>query len=111
MIDYFYYTTAYGGKILGEEEFFRLKGRAQRYVSGLMRPSSRRSWCEAARFAACAAAEALHAQEQRQAGRAIQSETVGRHSVSYSQAQAAEGLYAAAARWLEPAGLLYQGIL
>ena len=30
MIDYFYYTTAYGGKSLGEEEFFRLKGRAQR---------------------------------------------------------------------------------
>lgn len=111
MIDYFYYTCVYGGKLLEEEDFLRLRGRAQRYVEGLLRPSFRRGWCEEARFAACAAAEAIYREEQRQAGETIRSERVGRHSVSYLQAQKTDGLYAAAARWLEPAGLIYRGIL
>lgn len=110
MIDYFYYTAVYGGKLLEEEDFLRLKGRAQRYVGGLLRPHARRGWSDAARFAACAVAEALHGQEQRPAGGNVKSETVGRHTVSYSEGTAADGLYSAAVRWLEPAGLLYRGI-
>ena len=70
MTDYFYYTTVYGGKLLEEDDFFRLKNRAQRYICGLLHPRSRPGeWCEAARFAVCAAAEALFEEERRQENR------------------------------------------
>ncbi|MCI8623245.1 MAG: hypothetical protein HFG26_06220 [Provencibacterium sp.] len=109
-MDYFYYTAVYGGKLLEKETFERLKGRAQRYVSALVRPAGREDESDAERFAVCAVAEALHEKEQRQEKGSLKSETVGRYSVQYEQTGAAAGVYAAAARWLEPAGLLYRGV-
>lgn len=109
-MDYLYYTDIYGGRLLLQEDFLRLKGRALRYVQGLLRPAARRGRRQAIRFAACAVMEALFLQERQRQRGDIQSETVGRHSVTYSGDRAAQGIYAAAARWLEPAGLLYRGL-
>lgn len=109
-MDYLYYTGIYGGRLLRQEDFLRLKGRAVRYVQGLIRPCARRGRHRAVRFAACAVMEAFFLQERQLQRGDIQSETVGKHSVTYSGERAAQGIYAAAARWLEPAGLLYRGI-
>lgn len=91
-VSYYFYCNVFQGNVIAEEDFDRLCTRAYAYICGMTRglcekvPEGSR---DAVRQAVCAVAEVLQDEERLYTrsfaeGRAVSSETVGGHTVSYS---------------------------
>lgn len=132
--DYAYYTDTYIGNAIAEDDFHRMAARASRYIDYITQDRARdHADIEAVKNCACELAEQYQLIDQAKAvarqsltassegGAELQSETVATWSRSYrsggdsaqSAVQAArdaeDALYAIAARYLAPTGLLYRG--
>lgn len=91
-VDYDFYTNVYLGNTIDEKDFTRLSMRASEYIYGLTRglcDKVPKEYQEAVQRAVCSVAEVMQ-DEQRMTARsfssekAVSSETVGSHSVSYT---------------------------
>lgn len=111
--DYIYYTEQFGGKEVPEAAFLPLARKASRYLDYVTfgRLRSLQNQFDATKDACCALVELLYNAEAT-GGKAIASETVGKHSVSYvKQESIKQQMYGLVSQYLAHTGLMYRGVM
>lgn len=115
--DYEFYQETYLGTAIAEADFPRLAQDASAEIdrqtfdqaASVIAESADADAIERIGLATCAVAEVLHSLVQ--SGGVVQSETVGRHSVTYAKPLSeAARLHRAARRYLAGTGLMYRGV-
>lgn len=110
--DYAFYTDVFKGRKVSENDFMGWALSAGAYLDYITFGRIRElvDVPEEVKYAVCAAIDAMKKAEERDG---ISSESVGKHSVSYSNKYDGKEqgyLYGVTAPFLLPAGLLYRGI-
>lgn len=113
---YSYYTTTYLGTSIASADFDRLALRASAWIDRLtfQRATSDTENTDALSMACCAIAEDMQRTEANGGADAIQSETVGQHSVTYAANStqmntSGETYMQSAALYLGSTGLMFPG--
>lgn len=112
-VDYTYYTEQFGGQSVPEAAFFALSKKASGYLDYVTfnRLRKLQNPPDEAKDACCALLELLYKAEE-EGGKAIASETVGKHSVSYvEQESIKQQMYSLASQYLAHTGLMYRGVM
>lgn len=111
--DYTYYTEQFGGQNVPEAAFLSLARKANNYLDYVTfgRLRSLQNQSDEAKDACCALVELLYKAEE-EGGKAIASETVGKHSVSYvEQESIKQQMYSLVSQYLAHTGLMYRGVM
>ncbi len=116
-VDYTFYTGTFKGNAIAQADFDRLATRASETIdqitfgraAAVISANTDAAVIAAIKKASCAVAEQIQGLEA--SGGAVQSETVGRHSVTFlSKLDEAERYYLAAKRYLWEYALLFRGL-
>ena len=115
-VDFTYYSTSYLGVVIAEADFPRLALRASAIIDQLTfnRAVTDTDNTTAIKNATCAVAEEIQTFEQDGSVDGIQSETIGRNSVTYTEygtkrMTASQKYQAAAFLYLASTGLMFAG--
>ena len=111
--DYSYYTEQFGGQTIPEAAFLSLARKAGNFMDYVTfnRLRKLQNPPDEAKDACCALAELLYKAEAAD-GKAIASETVGKHSVSYvEQESVKQQMQGMANQYLAHTGLMYRGVM
>jgi hypothetical protein len=119
-VDYDYYTDTYLGTDIAEDDFDQLALRASAVIDQItfnragpvVTAGTDTDTIDLIQMAACAVAEELQTQSSESANGVIQSESVGRHSVTYAQGSVQSKRMRqseAAQLYLGSTGLMFRG--